>query len=91
MDQTKELLMAWLARACGVEPSSVTDDHLAKWAALRAEICAYTPTAEQASGSRANGRFLGVHVERGGSEPAKAVHPDAAKFFGARPRLRGES
>lgn len=87
---TKDQLRAWLAKAIGVTPDLVTDEHIAQWCALRDSVCAYRPTATQASGARANGRHLGVHIERERAKNTHETETEHHKWFGPRRTLESE-
>ena len=90
--QQRDMVRIWLARACGVGSTQVTDEQVEAWERLRMEICGYVATEESARATRATGRRLQVHVERErGVEVKNGQHPDAVKMFGPRPKLRSES
>ena len=84
--QEREMRRVWLSQACGVGLIRVTDEHVARWEKLNADIRAYEPTEEQARSTRSMGHREQV-IPEGDLEPSVTF---SNSFHGPRQKLRGE-
>lgn len=91
IDAQFEAVRGWLAGACGVPASQVTDDHVRAWARLAHDIRSHQTTEEQARLARHRAYSEGSVKPDRKPTRAEQVEADARKFgLIGRPHTSGD-